>query len=100
MVYKAIWYFNIYIYIYKHLEHAYTSQQVTVFKRCMWLLTSAILTSTPRDTLEVSLDLVTRFRAKRFKEAIKRLLQDIWDNVDFKRISNNEEQALINLIHV
>jgi hypothetical protein len=66
----------------------------------MWLLTSAILTSTPRNTLEVSLDLVTRFRAKRFKEAIKRLLQDIWDNVDFKRISNNEEQVLINLIHV
>jgi hypothetical protein len=66
----------------------------------MWWLTGAILASTPRDPLEVSLDRVTRFKAKRFKETIKRLFQDIWDNVDFERISNNEEQVLINLIHV
>ena len=27
-------------------------------------------------------------------------LQDTWAKVDFKRICNNKEQALINLIHV
>jgi predicted metal-dependent hydrolase len=32
---------------------------------------------------------VTRLRAKRFKEAINEYLQDTWDKVNFKRISNN-----------
>jgi hypothetical protein len=51
--------------------------------------------------LEVPVGPVTRLRAKKFKEAFNRLLQDTWANVDFKRIySNNKEQALINLIHV
>jgi hypothetical protein len=35
-----------------------------------------------------------------FNETINRFLQDIWVKVDFERISKNEEQALINLIHV
>ena len=50
--------------------------------------------------MEVLAGLVTRLRAKRFKEAFNGLLQDTWAKVDFKRILNNEEQAVINLIHV
>ena len=50
--------------------------------------------------MEVPVGLVTRIRAKRFKEAFNELLQDTWAKVDFKRILNNEEQAMINLIHV
>jgi hypothetical protein len=50
--------------------------------------------------LEVLAGLVTRLRAKRFKEAFNGVLQDTWAKVDFKRILNNEEQAVINLIHV
>jgi hypothetical protein len=53
-----------------------------------------------RDPLEVLVGLVTRLRAKKFKEAFNGLLQDTWAKVDFKRICNNKEQALINLIHV
>ena len=53
-----------------------------------------------KDPLEVPIGLVTRLRAKRFKEAFNGLLQDTWVKVDFKRILNNEEQAVINLIHV
>ena len=54
----------------------------------------------PKDLLEVPVGSVTRLRAKRFKEAFNGLLQDTWAKVDFKRILNNEEQAVINLIHV
>jgi len=53
-----------------------------------------------KDPLEVLVGLVTRLRAKRFKEAFNRLLQDTWAKVGFKRILNNEEQTVINLIHV
>ena len=54
----------------------------------------------PKDPLEVPVGPVTRLRAKRFKEAFNELLQDTWAKVDFKRILSNEEQAMINLIHV
>jgi hypothetical protein len=54
----------------------------------------------PKDLLEVLVGLVIKLRAKRFKEAFNGLLQDMWAKVDFKRILNNEEQAVINLIHV
>jgi hypothetical protein len=54
----------------------------------------------PKDLLEVPIGLVIRLRAKSFEEAFNRLLQDTWAKVDFKRILNNEEQAVINLIHV
>jgi len=54
----------------------------------------------PNDPLEVPVGLVTRLRAKRFKEAFNGLLQNSWAKVNFKRILNNEEQAVINLIHV
>jgi len=53
----------------------------------------------PKDPLEVLIGLVTRLRAKRFKEAFNGLLWDTWVKMDFKRIINNEEQALINLIY-
>ena len=53
-----------------------------------------------KDPLEVLTGPVTRFRAKRFKQAFNELLQDTWAKVDFKRILNKEEQAEINLIHV
>jgi hypothetical protein len=43
---------------------------------------------------------VTRLRAKKFKKAINKLLQDTWAMMDFKRISKFEEQILIILIHV
>jgi len=53
-----------------------------------------------KDPLEVLVGPVTRLRAKKFKEAFNGLLQDTWAKVDFKRICNNKQQALINLIHV
>jgi hypothetical protein len=53
-----------------------------------------------KDPLEVTVGPVTRLRAKKFKKAFNELLQDTWAKVDFKRICNNKEQALINLIHV
>jgi hypothetical protein len=54
----------------------------------------------PKDPLEVPVGPLTRLRVKSFKEVFNGLLQDIWVKVDFKRILNNEEQAVINLIHV
>ena len=54
----------------------------------------------PNDPLEVLVGPVTRLRAKGFKIAFNRLLQDMWANVDLKRILNNEEKAMINLIQV
>jgi len=54
----------------------------------------------PKDPLEFLVCLVTRLRVKRFKEASNELLQDTWAKVNFKRILNNEEQTMINLIHV
>jgi len=59
-----------------------------------------VIQTTLKNSLEVLVDLVTRLRAKRFKEAFNGLLQDTWAKMDFKMILNNEEQTLINLIHV
>ena len=53
-----------------------------------------------KDPLEALVGLVTRLRAKKFKKTFNGLLQDTRAKLDFKRISNNKEQALINLIHV
>jgi hypothetical protein len=50
--------------------------------------------------LEVPVGLVTRLRAKRFKEVFNGLLQDIWAKMEFRKILNSEKQALINWIHV
>jgi hypothetical protein len=50
--------------------------------------------------LEVLVGPITRLKAKRFKETFNGLLQDIWAKVDFKRVMNNKEKALINLIHI
>jgi translation initiation factor IF-1 len=50
----------------------------------------------PKDPLEVLVGPVTRLGAKRFKETFNGLFQDTWAKVDFKRILNNEEQAVIN----
>ena len=52
-----------------------------------------------KDPLEVPVSPVTRLRAKKFKEAFNGLLQERV-KMDFKRICNNKEQALINLIQV
>jgi len=49
--------------------------------------------------MKVPVGPVTRLRAKRFKEVVNGLLQDTWVKVDFKRILNNKEQFVINLIH-
>jgi hypothetical protein len=54
----------------------------------------------PKDSLDVPVGPVSRLRAKRFKEAFNGLLQDTWAKMDFKRILNNKEQVVINLIHV
>jgi hypothetical protein len=54
----------------------------------------------PKDSLDVPIGPVSRLRAKRFKEAFNGLLQDTWAKMDFKRILNNKEQVVINLIHV
>jgi len=61
---------------------------------------SDVIQVTPRDLLEVSISLVIRFTAKMFKKAFNGLLQDKWVKVNFMKILNNEEQSLINLIHV
>jgi len=53
-----------------------------------------------KDLLEVLVGPITRLRAKRFKKAFNELLQDTWAKIDFRRILNNEEQVVINLIHV
>jgi hypothetical protein len=45
-------------------------------ERKSWLGVDAIITSTPKDSLKVSLSSILRFKAKRFNEAINRLLQD------------------------
>jgi hypothetical protein len=68
------------------------------YKQTLRKITDAIQPS--NDPLEVLIGPVTRFRAKKFKEAFNGLLQQTWAKVDFKRICNNKEQALINLIHV
>jgi len=54
----------------------------------------------PRNTKSSVRGSVTILRAKKFKEAFNKLLQDTWANIDFKKILNNEEYVLINLIHV
>jgi len=59
-----------------------------------------VIEVTPKDPLEVPVGLVTRFRVKRFRKTFNELIQDTWVKVNFKRVKNNEEQALINLIHV
>jgi hypothetical protein len=56
--------------------------------------------ATPRDLLEVPVGLETRLKATRFKKTFNGLLQDTWAKVDFKKILNNKEQVLMNLIHV
>ena len=67
--------------------------------REIWWKSDAIQ-KTPKDPLNVPIDPVTRFKAKRFKEGFKGLLRYTLAKVDFKRVINNEEQALINLIHI
>ena len=69
-------------------------------KNNSWKLCTSDAIQPSKDSLEVPVGPVTRFRAKKFKEAFNRLLQDTWVKVDFKRICNNKEQTLINLIHV
>ena len=54
----------------------------------------------PRDRLDVLVGPVTRLGAKRFKETFNGFLQDTWAKVHFKKILNNKEQDLINLIHI
>jgi hypothetical protein len=43
---------------------------------------------------------MTRLMAKKSKKAFNEHFQDTWVKVDFKKILNNEEQDLINLIHI
>jgi hypothetical protein len=43
---------------------------------------------------------MTRLKVKIFKETFNRHFQNIWVKVNFKNILNNNEQVLINLIHV
>ena len=50
--------------------------------------------------MEVLVGPITRLKANRFKETFNGLLQDTWAKVDFKRVMNNKEKALINLIHI
>jgi hypothetical protein len=59
-----------------------------------------VIQAIPRNTLDVLVGLVTRLRAKRFKEVFNGFLQDTWAKMHFKKILNNKEQVLINLIHI
>jgi len=54
----------------------------------------------PRDLLKVPIVLVIRLKAKRFEETFNELLQNTEVKMDFKKILNNKERALINLIHI
>ena len=59
-----------------------------------------MIQTTPRDPLKVPVCPVTKLKSKRFKEAFNRFLQETWVKVDSKKILNNKEQTLINLINV
>jgi len=80
---------------YKHIILIY----IIIFN-LLWQLWNSDAIQPSKDPLEVLVGPVTRLRAKKFKEAFNGLLQDTWSKVDFKRICNNKEQVLINLIHV
>jgi hypothetical protein len=81
------------------VEHLFpTKPGFKPYKQTLRKITEAIQPS--NDPLEVLIGLVTRLRAKKFKEAFNGLLQETWAKVDLNRICNNKEQALINLIHV
>jgi hypothetical protein len=53
-----------------------------------------------KDPLIVLVGLIIRAMAKKFKEAFNKFWQDIWVKVEYKKATTQEEQALINLIHV
>ena len=55
---------------------------------------------TSNDLLVVLVGPITRAKAKKFKEAFNRLLQDIWAKVNYKKTTTQEEQTLINFIHI
>jgi hypothetical protein len=59
-----------------------------------------VIQAISRDSLKVPIVLVTRLKAKRFEETFNELLQNTEVKVDFKKILNNKERALINLIHI
>jgi len=59
-----------------------------------------VIQETLRALLETIVGPVTILRSKRFKKVFNKLLQDTWAKIDFKKILNNEEYVLINLIHV
>jgi len=59
-----------------------------------------VIQPTSNDLLVVLVGPITRAKAKKFKEAYNRLLQDIWAKVNYKKTTTQEEQALINLIHI
>ena len=81
------------------VEHLFpTKPGFKPYKQTLRKITDAIQPS--NDPSEVLIGPVTRLKAKKFKEAFNGLLQQTWAKVDFKRICNNKEQALINLIHV
>jgi len=81
------------------VEHLFpTKLGYKPYKQTLRKITDAIQPS--KDPLEVLIGPVTRLKAKKFKEAFNGLLQETWAKVDFKRIYNNKEQALINLINV
>jgi len=50
--------------------------------------------------LIVLVSLIIRATTKKFKEAFNKFWQDIWVNVEYKKATTQEEQALVNLIHV
>ena len=55
------------------------------------------------DQLEVLIGPITRARAKKLKEALNELVQNIWSNMDLKELETSkeyEEQPLINLIKI
>jgi hypothetical protein len=81
------------------VEHLFpTKPGFKPYKQTLRKITDAIQPS--NDPSEVLIGPVTRLKAKKFKEAFNGLLQETWAKVDFKRIYNNKEQALINLINV
>ena len=74
---------------------------------CLWKHNDADQPNTKRnhvnDPLEVPIGPITRARAKKLKEALNGLVQNIWSKIDLERLETfkeHEGQPLIHLVQV
>ena len=61
----------------------------------------ANIVTVPKDPLHVPVGSIIKTKAKRFKEALNRLIHELW--TDFKKVKSkmgpNEDQVLVNIIY-